>query len=215
MLSSVAYRSMATIYLSYGLYEEMQSALDYISSNFEMDDELLPDYNNFVSLMTIAQNMQESNLYEEGLSEAQRTSLETVLTDDRPLIAPIALALLKRDNPDYVYNEAVYDVPQSSPRLASPNYNDATVVVNPDFKLYPNPTFDYTTLQYNCQYSYLNYSIIDLSGREIKKGSLKTIENSKTNEVLINLGDLSPSNYQIIIKSNSIILWSEKLIVTE
>ena len=61
--------------------------------------------------------------------------------------APMALALLKRDNPDYVFNEIVNDVSQNSARKAKPNTNNTLVMQDGEFKLYPNPARDYTTLK--------------------------------------------------------------------
>ncbi len=206
---------LATIYLSYGQYTDMQNVLSYIDNNFELEEELQTDYTNFVSLMTITQNMQENNLYEEGLSEAQRTSLETILTNDRPIIAPIALSLLKRDNTNYEYIEAVYDVPQNSARKAKPEFNENSIEQSSEFKLYPNPANDYTTLSYNCKYNNLTYSVIDISGKKIKTDILKTIENMETNEVLINLGGISPGTYYFVIKTNDINLYTEKLIIAK
>jgi len=84
-----------------------------------------------------------------------------------------------------------------------------------DFKIYPNPTIDYTTLSYNCKFANMSYSILDMQGKTIVKKSLKTIEDKEANEVLINLGNLSNGSYQIIIKTGDSVLWSEKLIITE
>lgn len=185
--------------------------------NFEMDDDMLADFTNFESIMNIAQTMQEQSLYEEGLSDTQRDYLEIVLADDRPLLAPIALSLLMRDNPEYSFSEIVYDVPQSSPRFASPsnNSNNNTSVSNSEFKLYPNPAHDYTTLSYNCQYANLTYTICDLQARVISKDKLETIEDINNNEVLIDLSKLSPGNYQISIKTNDLVIWNGKLIITK
>jgi len=82
-------------------------------------------------------------------------------------------------------------------------------------KIYPNPALDYTTLSYNCRFENMTYSIVDINGRVLYSHQLETIEAAETNEVLIDLQSLSPGNYQIIIKSNDLILWTEKLIITE
>jgi hypothetical protein len=81
------------------------------------------------------------------------------------------------------------------------------------FKLYPNPALDYTTLSYNCQYANLSYEISDMQGRSLVKRSLETIENTESNEVLIDLQGLSSGTYQIIIRTNGVFLWTEKLII--
>ncbi len=81
------------------------------------------------------------------------------------------------------------------------------------YKLYPNPSSDYTTVFYYCQNKNINYSISDMQGRVLIVNSLETIENIKQNEALIDLGDLSPGTYQFTIKSNNGIDWSSKLII--
>jgi len=82
-------------------------------------------------------------------------------------------------------------------------------------KVYPNPAHDYTTLQYNCRYVNMSYTISDMQGKSIVTKVLKTIEGLSTNEVLIDLGGLSPGNYQISIKTGTTILYTEKLIITK
>ncbi len=206
---------LASIYLSYGQYDDMQNVLSDIPCNYEMDDEKTAELIEFTTAINIAKNMHENNLYEEGLSESNRTNLETILNADKPMTSQMALALLKRDNPDYVFNEIVNDVSQNSARMANPKTNNTLVMQNDEYKLYPNPAIDYTTLKYNCKYENLNYTISDMQGKVLKNKSLKTISDIASNEVLINLGDLSSGSYQIIIKSNGLTLWSEKMIITE
>jgi hypothetical protein len=195
----------------------MQNTLNYIDNHFELEESVQTDYNDFVSLMNIAKTVRQNNLHENGLTESQRTSLQTILTNDRPLTSALALSLLMRDNPAMVYNESVYDVPQNSARKARPDINklSSESSTNKEFKLYPNPARDYTTLSYNCQYANLSYEISDMQGRSLVKRSLETIENTESNEVLIDLSSLSPGSYQLIIKSNNLKLWNSKLIITE
>ena len=207
---------LATIYLSYGLYEEMQSCIDNIESSFELNTEMMQDFTNFETMISIAEDMQQNNLYEDGLEESQRLFLGEVLEADRPYMASIALSLLLRDNPLFTYQEWVYDIPENGVRMATHSIPDVNELEkDKEFKLYPNPARDYTTLSYNCQNVNLSYTIIDNQGRKLKTGQLETIEDVTTNEVLIDLGGLSPGTYQIIIESTNQILWSEKLIIVE
>ena len=83
------------------------------------------------------------------------------------------------------------------------------------FKLYPNPALDYTTLSYNCKFANMTYSIVDMQGKTLITASLKTIEDLSSNEILIDLSKLSIGSYQILIKTNNTLLWSEKLIITK
>ena len=143
--------------------------------------------------------------------------MQTTFNNDRLLTSSLALSLLMRDNPAMVYNEPVYDVPQNSARKARPETNQLSSANSSkdEFKLYPNPALDYTTLSYNCRFENMTYSIVDINGRVLSSHQLETIEAAETNEVLIDLQSLSSGNYQIIIKTNDLTLWTEKLIITE
>ncbi|RLD65462.1 MAG: hypothetical protein DRI84_06770 [Bacteroidetes bacterium] len=207
---------LATIYLAYGLYEEMQSCIDNIASSFELNIEMTEDFTNFETMMGIAEDLQQDELYEDGLDESQRLFLGEVLEADRPYMAPIALSLLQRDDPLFVYQEWVYDIPENGSRMATHSIADVNELEkDKEFKLYPNPAREYTTLSYNCKYINLTYSISDIQGRVLRTEVLETIEDANSKEVLIDLAILSSGSYQITIRSNDLVLWTEKLIITE
>ena len=207
---------LATIYLSYGQYTDMQTVLDNIESDFEMDEAMEDDFNDFESLLNMAKTMNQNNLYEGGLSETELSALEAILGDDQALTAPLALSLLKRNNPQYEYSEPVYDISQSSARMAHPSTPEAIEDgEEAEFKLYPNPAVNFTTLQYNCKYNNLTYTIVDATGRSIKSKALKSIENVSFNEELIDLSGISPGAYYFVVKTNNEVLFSEKLVLTD
>jgi len=83
------------------------------------------------------------------------------------------------------------------------------------FKLYPNPAHNYTTLQYNCRYANLSYSIYDTQGKALIYGKLKTMDDISLYEKLIDLSILSSGNYQIVIKSENRTIYTDKNIVTK
>ena len=194
----------------------MESVFTEIS-NMELDDIQTADYTNFVSMINIAKAAKEANELEDFLSEPERTNLQTIVEADKPITAALALSVLKRDNPDLVFNEEVYDIEQNSARKGRPETGQLSSAnsTKDEFRLYPNPALDYTTLQYNCQFNNLTYSVIDISGREVKTGFLKTIENTKANEVLINLGGISPGTYYFVVKTNDTSLFTEKLVIAK
>lgn len=206
---------LATIYFDFEQYTDMQNTIDAIVTNFDLCDVMASDLNDFNAIMNIAKTMKQGNLYEEGLTTEQRQSLENMLANDRPYIAPMALALLKRDNNAYVYQELIYNMPKNSSRKKNPNLVSREEENKKNFKIFPNPALDYVTLSYNCELSNLTYTINDLQSRLIIKGELKTIKGMNTNEVLINLSNLSPGTYQIIIRSNEVIEWHDKLIIAK
>ena len=132
--------------------------------------------------MNIAKTLKQGNLYEGGLTTEQKQSLESMLVYDRPYIAP--MALLKRDNYSYYYQEPIYDMSGNLARIKNPDIVSAEVENKNNFKIFPNPANDYVTLSYNCELSNLTYTINDLQDRLIIKGELETIEGLNTNKIL-------------------------------
>lgn len=206
---------LAIIYCNFGDYTNMQSTIDYISGNFEMSDEMLSDFNGFQTIMNSAKLLQQNNSYEGSLTEEQKQELELILTNDRPLIGSMALALLKRDNYNYIYNEEVYDKAENSARLA----HQSEIILNKskdlDFKLYPNPAVTYTTLFYRSTNDNIKYSVSDMSGKIVLSHNLETIEGRHYNEILVDLQDLSVGTYQFTVLSDSGIDWSYKLVIVK
>ena len=207
---------LATIYLSYGQYDEMNGTIENIYSSFKMNDEMTSELNTFKNTLDIAKLMQEKNLYENSLKKADVSALKSIVKEEKPIITPLALSLLKRNNPNYEYNEPIFNVERRSTRKTNIQTIANTETYNStEYKLYPNPTNNYTTLSYNCRYSDMTYSIIDNTGRELIVNQLPTIEDVSSNEVLIDLSKLSNGVYQILIKTKGNLIWTEKLIVSE
>jgi hypothetical protein len=206
---------LATIYLSYGQYEDMENLLDNISNIYEIDEEKTAELSEFSIVIDIAKVMEQENLYESSLTDTQRSDLENIIANSNPITAPFALSILKRDNPEYVFEETVFDVEENSARMAKPSTMMTEPVEGGEFKIYPNPTKDYTTLSYNCKFANMSYSILDMVGKTLLTKSLITIEDKNANEILIDLSFLSGGSYQILIKSNNTTLWSEKLLISK
>jgi len=204
---------LAVTYLVFNDYTNMQNTLDNISSNFELSTELQADIIDFQFILDLSKSIQQNNMGEGSLTETQIQSLETIMNNDAPLIGAMALSILKRNNINFVFQEQVDDLAQSSSRLMPKPVSKLEENKDVKYKLYPNPSSDYTTVFYYCQNKNINYSISDMQGRVLIVNSLETIENIKQNEALIDLGDLSPGTYQFTIKSNNGIDWSAKLII--
>jgi len=164
-------------------------------------------------MLNLVKALRQNNEGEGALTEVQIQSLETIMNNDAPLIGAMALSILKRNNINFVFQEQVDDLAQSSSRLMPKPVSKLEENKDVKYKLYPNPSSDYTTVFYYCQNKNINYSISDMQGRVLIVNSLETIENIKQNEALIDLGDLSPGTYQFTIKSNNGIDWSSKLII--
>lgn len=206
---------LATIYLSYDQYTEMQNVLTNIPSTFELDDEMNIELNNFTTLCNIVKGMDESRLYENGLTDEQRTEAQTILEANLPMVSNMALAVLKRDNPNIEYDEIINDVEENNLRMAHGNYNISTPKELGLFKLYPNPAINFITLQYDCHYDEMSYQISDISGKSLITSSIKTIADAEFNEELINLGNLSSGTYTLEVKSKGFALWSQKVVINK
>jgi len=207
---------LASIYLTYGQYDELTTLLNNIPNEFEMDNEKTAEFTEFSTIINIAKNIYQNNLFESGLTETQRSTLESVLEEPTPNTAPLALSLLKRDNPEYVYEEVIFDLQENLYSMAQPSNQEVIEdVVNTKFKTFPNPSLDYTTLSYDCKFAQMSFSIVDIQGRILMHKPLKTIEDKDVNEVLIDLSSLSTGTYQILVNTNAKTIWSEKLIISK
>lgn len=196
----------------------MTTTLNEIETDFEMTEEMQSDFDDFKSILNIAKTINQENLFEDCLSDLQRDSLLDIYYNDRPQVSAMALALLKRDNPEFQYSEIIYNIGEEAP-MANP-YNSGNIRQEnsfeyAEFMLYPNPTIDYTTLRYNANYNNLSYIITDIKGGLIVQKKLETIENSEYHEVLIDLRQLAPGTYYLRVKTNNSDLFNSKLVITK
>jgi hypothetical protein len=166
-----------------------------------------------MSIFAIAQDMYENDKYMEGLNETQKTSLESILSAKGSQVSQMALALLMRDNPDYQYTELVLQPSENSSRIA-PKENKLKDSKMSFFKLYPNPTTDYFTLEYQFDatiYSNLQMEIYDASGRKIISQNL----NNSDNATLIDVSALSKGVYNVSFIADGNVLSVEKLTIVK
>ncbi|MCF8299361.1 MAG: family 16 glycosylhydrolase [Saprospiraceae bacterium] len=202
---------LANLYLIREQYAEMNSCLENIPQNYELTEELSVDHTNFISIFEIAQDMYENDKYIGDLTDIQRSNLESFVELQRPLVSQMSLALLKRDNPDYIYNELIFEPSESSSRKANPKINSLEADNNkPLFKLYPNPAHDYLTVEYITAgklYNKLWLEIYDSQGKQVFTKQLQ----GGDNEELIGLSDLSSGTYMYSFIADGKVLHSDKL----
>jgi hypothetical protein len=206
---------LAATYLSYGDYNNMTGVLNEIPSNFELNDEMNIELNNFTRLCNIVKGMDESGLYENGLTDEQRMEAQTILESNLPMLSSMALAILKRDNPSLEYFEIIRDVEENNLRIAHGDNNITAPSEDDLFRIYPNPTINFVTLKYDCRYVNMNYNITDMSGKALLAGEIKTVENAESNEELIDLSSLSPGSYTLEVRAKGLALWSQKLVINK
>jgi len=206
---------LATIYLNRSQYEAMNDVMNNISSNFELNDEEMTDYSNFVTLFGIAQDMYQNERYMEFLEPEQRDYIELILASKGSQVSQLALGILMRDNPNYQYVEEVLQPSENSARKAKPkSNNDLNSNIDSFFKLYPNPATDYFTLEYNLAettYSTVEMVIYDATGRKVLT---KTFSKNQ-DETLIDVRGLSKGMYSVSFIADGQVLSVEKLTIVK
>jgi hypothetical protein len=161
----------------------------------------------------MVKTLDEAGLYENGLTDEQRMEAQTILESNLPMLSSMALAILKRDNPNLEYFEIIKDVEENNLRIAHGDNNITAPAEAYLFSVYPNPAINFVTLKYDCRYANMNYNITDMSGKTLLTGELKTIANAESIEVIIDLGSLSPGSYTLEVRAKGLALWSQKLVI--
>ena len=134
------------------------------------------------------------------------------MNQNRPQISSAAIALLLADNPAYSYHEVVLPIEESSARMVSPFHKTTTKIeVDNSLKVYPNPSRDYLTLAYRTgdKYSKLWVVISDARGSIQMQ---KTLQGGD-NEEIINISDLAPNIYTLILYGDGQRIAVEKITV--
>ena len=124
--------------------------------------------------MNIAKTAKEDGLLGDFLSETQITNMETILNSKRANVSSLALAILKQNNEDYVFNEEVLDVAESSACLAHFSNEDVLTESFSDYRISPNPCIDYITLEYYPQSEgEIIYCISNSNGKIVLQNTLE------------------------------------------
>lgn len=189
-------------------YATLNTCLQNIESEFEMNEEEAIQYTNYVSLFGIAEYMNDDELYSDGLSDSQRTSLIDIVDLDEAQTSAFATALLMLDNPDMVYYEEVV-LPSSNSARKSNMAIETKERSEDKMVLYPNPAFDYVTvnLQLSQEYSNLQLNIYD----EVGKLTLSRKLSENEIEIILDLSSLSIGSYSVQLLGNDCSVDVQKL----
>ena len=183
-------------------------------SNMELDDIHTADYTNFVSIMNIATTAKQEGLLDNFLDETQITNMETILNSKRANVSSLALAILKQNNVDYVFVEEVLDVVESSARLVHFSNKEVLEESLSDYRIYPNPSKDYITLEYSpLGDGEIIYSISNADGKVVLQKVLANTNNKSKTEVLIDIQELAAGVYYFNIINNGKSLSTKKLVI--
>ena len=183
----------------------MQSVLNNISGEFELNEDETTDYQNNLITFALAADIEQNNKVSGSLSETQLTNLETIMQSNYLINKAMALSLLKWNNPDYIYNEIILEPIETSARKRNPNKNSTEEEIV--MKVFPNPAIDYFTIEYRTadkMFENLELIIQDVSGRKIMQKKLK----GGNNEELIDLSNFISGIYSVILYADNKIIVS-------
>ncbi len=200
---------LASLYLENDDYDNMNSTLNAISSNFDLNSQQSSDLINWQTYFDIVSTVKLTGIYQGILEESQKTQLETIAALENSEVSSAARALLMLNNTAYVYNEVVKPVTVNSARKASP-INNSILSTNSDFlSVYPNPSKDYITLEYRTDdtYSKLYVEIKDATGKTVFTKQLKNGDN----EEIINISELNSGVYSLMLYGDNSMIEYKKI----
>ncbi len=155
-------------------------------------------------------SMMQSELPVGFLDEGEMDELMDLVEANRPQITAAAVAMLKQNDPEFVYNEIILEPDTNSvPERASASIADAK---NAALKLYPNPAYDYITVSCELdQYVQSGYmlQLYNALGQLLYERAL-LVDNE---ELMIPLGGYPAGNYHFILVGDGKHLANEKLTI--
>ena len=180
----------------YGL---MNNTLNDIVNNFELSERETLENTDFATYFAIVQDMAENGFTYEELTAEQKQGLQT-LANSIYLPSAYARSLLFKYEETYSYTEPVVFPTINSSRLNKPqdkNLNEESFI-----KLYPNPAYDYISIDYKLKIGRGSYKVYDSTGRLITS---KIISQS-SGTVVINLDNYSPGVYKLVFYEDNRLL---------
>jgi len=195
----IARYELASAQMEFGFSEAANQTLEDIPTAYELSETEAADHQKFTTLLGIKETMMESSVPVGCLSQAQTDNLMDYVEANRPLITAAAVAMLKQNDPDFVFNEIILEPDTSS--VPKRTRFVKGIESNTIFKLYPNPAMDYITLAYTVgemEFHSLSIQIIDASGRLLYSQDLP----SGSFERLLDLREYPKGNYLLQMVGN-------------
>jgi photosystem II stability/assembly factor-like uncharacterized protein len=190
---------LAFLYMQKKEYDLAHNTLNDIDNIFELNERETKEKAAFDIYFGIIDTMDQYKLSYGQLNESQKQSLQNLAAG---IFLPSAYArsmLLQYDS-SYSYTEPVIFPTISSSRLQRPKNNNSNK--ESIIKIYPNPAYDYISVDYKLENGNGRIEIIDNIGRVLL---YKTITNLSGTEV-ISLDRLSPGVYKLLFYSDNILI---------
>ncbi len=197
---------LANIYLDAVQFTNMENVLTNIPSDFELSDEQSMNHQEYVNFFTILRNLKENNLNFDELSGAQLVTLNNMVDNGKHYYSAWAQCLLSLNDAEYTYDEMLVHSPDVQARIGK--ISEKSEIKN-ILKVYPNPTSEYFTIEYNtsAKYNKLWLEIHDITGRSLKKQELKSGNNAE----LIDVKDLITGIYMVSLYGDGEVIASERI----
>ncbi len=202
---------LAALYLESGDYTDMTSTLNNILSNYDLSTQQTTDLANWQAYFGIAKLVKEGGIMQGMLSESQKTQLEAIVEQESSEVSSAARAMLMFNNPEYNYVEVVKPITISEARKAKPIIDDNKPLADEVFKVYPNPSHDFITIEYRTgdKYTKLSIAIKDATGKTVYTKQLKVGDS----EEMINLTELKSGVYSLMLYGDKSLIEVKKITV--
>jgi hypothetical protein len=201
---------LASAQMEFGFPEAANLTLEDIPTAYELSEAEAADHQKFTTLLGIKETMMESSVPIGCLSQAQTDNLMDYVEANRPLITAAAVAMLKQNDPDFVFNEIILQPDTNSvPKQALARLKSKK---ESSLKLYPNPAYDYITVSCKLdQYVQSSYKLqlYNALGQLLYERAL-SVDNT---EQMIPLGEYPAGNYHFILIGDGQHLANEKFTI--
>jgi hypothetical protein len=193
-----------------GQISRLNDLLTSLSTNFEMTEKELMDYNYYVDYFAIMEYLTAGDLSLEDLTTQQVGELEAMIEYGQHYYVRGAWCLLEQYDDEYVYEEEILHTTTSSPRLAK---RPVLSKREKEFAIFPNPAYDYFIVKYYSPetFSKVSIEVVDIAGRLLQIRQVKP----NTNEVLIDAKALKPGVYLVTLRGDGRIISTETLIISK
>jgi len=205
---------LAFLHLDECNYTQMESVLNNIPYEFELQEEEQAIHQYYVNYFNILKDMKVDTLAIEDLDSIQLDTLQNVANYCHHYAAAWARNLLgyPNDDPETWYREPIPDFDPPA-RMARPVIKPVLEEKESLLKVYPNPAQEYFVLDYEVQerYNELRIDIVDAIGKLVFAKKLI----KQKNQELIDLRSYKPGYYIVSLVGNGKVVESQKLSITK
>lgn len=195
-----------------GNQESWQATLEDIPSNFSLPDREQLEYESYLEVFNILNDIRSNDLQRGDLTPEQTETLMLMLETEGTVDKSLAIALLKWNNPNLEYHEPILEPIYYQARKGKPQKAFYTGKVQ--FSLYPNPARDYVTLSYlvpENQKNSLTVQLKDATGKIVLSKHLPP----NSSEYILDTKTLTKGVYTVVLLHNDRFVQTAKLVIVK